>query len=116
MHPQQFLGLLDMFDGGGAGRAGDTFKGGPLSGLLNELGIRPRGFNDRQAEPPMPVPPVMRAAPPPPAFVPDPTPAAYAPGAITSMPIGAQMSDDQLLRMVLQALQGAPSATGYGPR
>lgn len=36
-----FTSIRDMFDGGGAGRSGDTFKGGPLSGKLNEIGIRP---------------------------------------------------------------------------
>jgi hypothetical protein len=38
-----------MFDGGGAGKAGPTFQGGQYSGLLNALGVRPRGFRDRQA-------------------------------------------------------------------
>jgi hypothetical protein len=47
MDRQKFTGLLDMLNGGGAGRAGDTFEGGPLSGLLNALGIRPRGYRDR---------------------------------------------------------------------
>lgn len=45
----QFTGLLDMLDGGGAGRAGDKFEGGPLSGLLNMIGIKPMGYFDRQA-------------------------------------------------------------------
>lgn len=36
-----FTSIRDMFDGGGAGRSGDTFKGGPLSGKLNEIGVRP---------------------------------------------------------------------------
>lgn len=43
----RYLGLLDMLDGGGAGRAGQTFEGGPLSGLLNALGIRPMGYMER---------------------------------------------------------------------
>lgn len=34
-----YKGILDMFDGGGAGRSGDDFKGGGLlSSLLNTLG------------------------------------------------------------------------------
>lgn len=47
---QGFLNFRDMFDGGGAGKSGQTFQGGPFSGLLNALGVRPMGFNDRQAE------------------------------------------------------------------
>jgi len=42
-----FKSMADMFDGGGAGMVGDTFKGGPLSGLLNEIGVRPYGFAAR---------------------------------------------------------------------
>lgn len=52
MQRQQYLGLLDMLDGGGPGRAGSTFEGGPLSGLLNLLGIRPMGYADRMAQAP----------------------------------------------------------------
>lgn len=44
-----FLGLLDMIDGGGMGQSGSKFEGGPLSGLLNALGIRPHGYMDRLA-------------------------------------------------------------------
>jgi hypothetical protein len=47
---QRYLGLLDMLNGGGAGRAGQTFEGGGLSGLLNSLGIRPMGYQDRLSE------------------------------------------------------------------
>ena len=39
--------LEDMFDGGGRGRSGSTFEGGPLSGLLNNIGVRPRGYQRR---------------------------------------------------------------------
>lgn len=42
--------LRDMFDGGGRGRYGDTFEGGPLSGLLNAIGVRPLGYNDRMGD------------------------------------------------------------------
>ena len=46
----RFTGLLDMINGGGAGQAGQSFEDGPLSGLLNMLGIRPSGFRAREAE------------------------------------------------------------------
>lgn len=36
--------LRDMLDGGGRGQAGPTFEGGPLSGLLNAIGVRPLGY------------------------------------------------------------------------
>ena len=52
-----FDNFADAFDGGGAGTTGDTFSGGPLSELLNALGIRPHGFGQRQmGERPMPNP------------------------------------------------------------
>lgn len=38
----------DMVDGGGPGRYGDRFQGGPLSGLLNAVGARPAGYRARQ--------------------------------------------------------------------
>ena len=38
----------DMFDGGGPGRYGDTFQGGPFSGALNAVGARPAGYRARQ--------------------------------------------------------------------
>jgi len=38
----------DMFNGGGMGATGDTFKGaGGYSGLLNMLGVSPMGAQDR---------------------------------------------------------------------
>ena len=49
LQSRRYTGIRDMFDGGGAGKAGPTFQGGPYSGLLNALGVRPRGFRDRQA-------------------------------------------------------------------
>jgi hypothetical protein len=52
-----FDNFADAFDGGGAGQSGDSFSGGPLSELLNALGIRPHGFGARQmGERPMPNP------------------------------------------------------------
>jgi len=54
MQDKRFLGLMDMIDGGGMGRAGSEFEGGPLSGLLNALGIRPQGYADRMEAEAMP--------------------------------------------------------------
>ena len=45
---QKVSALRDMFDGGGAGRYGDTFQGGPYSGILNTIGVRPIGYAARQ--------------------------------------------------------------------
>ena len=42
-----YKNFRDMFDGGGAGATGDRFEDGPLSGLLNALGIRPAGYGNR---------------------------------------------------------------------
>ena len=36
-----FTSVRDMFDGGGAGKSGTTFSGGPLSGIANRAGISP---------------------------------------------------------------------------
>lgn len=36
-----FTSLRDMFDGGGAGKSGGSFVGGPLSGILNSSGMKP---------------------------------------------------------------------------
>ncbi len=44
-----YLSLLDMFDGGGAGASGSEFKGGPVSGLLNRMGVKPAGYAQRTA-------------------------------------------------------------------
>ena len=54
MQDKRFLGLMDMIDGGGMGRAGSEFEGGPLSGLLNALGIRPQGYAARMEAEAMP--------------------------------------------------------------
>ena len=40
-------GPRDFFDGGGLGRSGDRFVGGPMSMLANALGIRPMGYQQR---------------------------------------------------------------------
>lgn len=48
----KYTGLKDMLDGGGAGRSGAKFEGGPFSNALNSLGVKPLGggytsFSDR---------------------------------------------------------------------
>jgi len=40
-----YTSIGDMFDGGGAGSSGNTFKGGTYSGALNALGVTPYGWN-----------------------------------------------------------------------
>ena len=69
----------DMVDGGGFGRTGPTFQGGPLGGLLgailNSSGVRPMGYQERLGA----VRPQMRPTRPAPAYVP-PAPA-YVPPA-----------------------------------
>lgn len=70
MDRERYRGLLDMLDGGGAGRSGQTFEGGLFSGLLNALGIRPMGYAARledarpQPRPQGLVPPPPQPAPP----------------------------------------------------
>jgi hypothetical protein len=36
-----FTSVRDMFDGGGAGKSGSTFKGGVMSKILNRSGVKP---------------------------------------------------------------------------
>jgi hypothetical protein len=38
-----YTSLRDMFDGGGPGTPGSTYSGGPLSGALNTIGVKPAG-------------------------------------------------------------------------
>lgn len=110
MDQQKFLGLLDMLDGGGAGRSGQAFEGGPLSGLMNALGVRPMGHQERlEAARPMPRP--MQPAAPMAAPMATPAPNPYAPGAITTTtlpPVGA-MSDEQLMQIIQEAMMRAQS-------
>lgn len=112
-----YLGLIDMLDGGGAGRSGDTFEGGPLSNFLNDIGIRPMGYQDRlSAARPMPRPMSGPTAMAPVATTPAQPPAdPYATGAVTTTVLG-QLSDEQLIRLIQNAMQAPPSAVGYGPR
>ena len=126
MQDKRFLGLMDMIDGGGMGRAGSEFEGGPFSGLLNALGIRPQGYAARMEE--------QQAMP---ALLPRPAPAAnpmqdrsteelvamieaalgrsgyadmqknvYAPGAVTTTPIMEKQSPSRFY----------PSYFGMGQR
>lgn len=119
MQEKRFLGLMDMIDGGGTGRSGQTFEGGPLSGLLNALGIRPMGYMDRlEAAQPMPRPMMGGSSMATPAPAPLTPPIMPKAGDITMSvlpPMGA-MSDEQLMAIIRQALERAPSAIGYGPR
>jgi hypothetical protein len=43
----KYLNLIDMIDGGGAGRAGDTFEGGGLLSALANAFAKPYGYEDR---------------------------------------------------------------------
>lgn len=45
----KYTSFKDMFDGGGAGKSGVNFEGGPFSKSLNSLGINPVGYNETAA-------------------------------------------------------------------
>jgi hypothetical protein len=47
--PKSVSAFRDMINGGGAGMEGPRFEGGPISGLLNTIGIKPLGYYDRAA-------------------------------------------------------------------
>lgn len=49
MEDKRYTSLLDMLDGGGMGQSGQKFEGGLFSGLMNAMGIRPMGYQDRLA-------------------------------------------------------------------
>jgi len=123
MDPQRYLGLFDMLDGGGPGRSGDTFQGGPLSDLLNMLGIRPRGYRDRLAatqEPPAaPAPLPMMPAPrprPAPAPAPAPTNLPYAiPGQVATAPIADVQTLMQMLYQNPELAAALRRQMGYAP-
>jgi hypothetical protein len=117
---QRYQGLLDLINGGGAGRAGQTFEGGGLSGLLNSLGIRPMGYQDRLSEA-RPAPNPMLMAPTVSTMgmpVTQPPVSQYGPEAITqtTLPPMGGMSQDQLIAIIMQALNAPPTSLGYGPR
>lgn len=113
----------DMFDGGGFGRTGPTFQGGPygglFGGLLNAAGVRPMGYMERlgsvrpQMRPPMPAYAAPAAFPQaaPPAFVAQPvvTPPVYGPYPLT--PFG-----DTMMRLQTQGIPEQYSMPMYGPR
>ena len=131
MQDKRFLGLMDMIDGGGMGRAGSEFEGGPFSGFLNALGIRPQGYAARMEAEAMPR---YLAGPAPmtrPEYMPMAGPSSmqdksteelvamieaalgrannnsiYAPGAITTTPLMEKQSPNRF----------APSYFGMGPR
>jgi len=107
-----FISLRDMFDGGGPGAAGDTFKGGPFSGFLNDLGVKPMGYLDRMARSPRPMPRPMGLA----LGGPTSTQPQAGPITQTALPPPGAMPSEELIRMILQALQAPPGAIGYGPR
>ena len=41
--------FIDAMDGGGSDTRGDTFKGGPLSEILNNIGVKPYGSQRERA-------------------------------------------------------------------
>jgi hypothetical protein len=41
LYEAKYTGLRDMVDGGGPGKSGSTFSGGPLASVSNSLGIKP---------------------------------------------------------------------------
>lgn len=112
-----YTGLKDMVDGGGAGRSGDTFQGGGLrSGLLNAIGVRPLGYNQRQAEMqqtpqrrPMMQPPrnPMMVAPPP---RPDVRPLMPLQPISVQPLMGNNMPMDEWAATMLRAINSAPQA------
>lgn len=87
----RFASLQDMFDGGGMGQSGQAFEGGPFSGLLNGLGMKPAGYEERLAAArPMarPVPSVQPVSRPQPMPAPQPIPSNTLPpeGMPTALP------------------------------
>ena len=115
MDGQKYLGLLDMIDGGGMGRAGQRFEGGGLlSDIANAL-ARPAGYMDRmaavrpQARPMQAGLPDMPMIQPPMGFTPPPV-------TTSTLPPAGAMPNDQLIQMLINALQMQPSGIGYGPR
>lgn len=97
-----FKNLRDMFDGGGAGQAGQTFEGGPLSGVLNALGVRPQGYQDRMAA----AKPVARPARPARRYV-NPAPQ---PQPITQQPLVGNLTEADLSAAIGRGQPQLPSA------
>lgn len=63
--PGGYTSWNDMINGGGAGRSGSTFQGGPLSGVLNWLGVKPRAGETPAAAAPSAAPSTASASAPP---------------------------------------------------
>lgn len=127
----------DMFDGGGFGRTGPTFQGGPygglFGGLLNAAGVRPMGYMERlgsvrpQMRPQMPTSPAAAAYTPPAGTAPADTPTP--PGA-TEIPFQRQPVvtqpvygpwpigpfGDMMMRLQTQGIPEQYSMPMYGPR
>ena len=59
-----FTSLRDMFDGGGAGRSGGSFEGGPLSGIINRVVSPARPAVPPTRPQPRPAPPRAVVSPP----------------------------------------------------
>lgn len=95
----RYKGLFDMLDGGGAGRAGQEFEGGPLSGLMNALGIRPMGYRDRLAEA-RPQPRPMGFGSPPPQQNPQPQ--------VATSPLIGSMSVEEILQAITRGAPASP--------
>lgn len=112
-----YTGLLDMINGGGAGAAGQTFQGSPISGLLNTMGVKPYGYADRVRQAQQMVQPVA------PRPMAQPMPAAPAPA-----PMGAPVqpvttsSLDEIDQLIIDMIKAGilpnpvSSNIGYGPR
>lgn len=82
----RYSNIRDMLDGGGAGMSGPEFEGGALSPLLNQLGIKPMGYNARMQQPAQPVM-ATQGAPRPPMGVPAPSPVSVTPLNASGMPV-----------------------------
>lgn len=122
-----FTGLLDLVDGGGAGRAGQQFEGARVSEILNAIGIKPYGAEDRmravrpQARPEdfrqQFTPPIQAPSPMQPPMQP-PMSAMPPPVMTTPLPPAGAMPNEELMRLIQMALSNynMPSGIGYGPR
>ena len=106
-----YTGLSDMINGGGAGASGDTFSGGPYSGLLNAIGVRPMGYAARQESVESgrprqrPAMPMQRGGMQQPMPMPMPRPAMSMAQPMYAQP--APPTTDQML-MLMQAIKSAP--------
>jgi hypothetical protein len=115
-----YKGLLDMIDGGGAGRAGQQFEGGGLLSAIANMVATPYGSQDRMRPQARPddfrqrfTPPIQPAQP-----MQQPMSAMPPPVTTTTLPPVGAMPTEELMRMLQIALSnyGMPSGIGYGPR